>query len=89
MSAEEVAAARERLEQTIEVFRRAAARAIDVAADRRSYPMVVTETRHQATFALAAVGAALKAALKAGRPDDPASEGPPSGRGGPGTRPPG
>ena len=72
MSADELAAARERLDHAVELFRRSAARAIDVAADPKAYPMVVTESRHQATFSLAAVGAALKAALRTARPNDPA-----------------
>jgi|GEM_PF-2502442 len=66
-----VAAARARLEEVVEVFRRAAERAVATAADPRALPMGITETRHHATFALAAVGAAFKAALKAARPDDP------------------
>jgi hypothetical protein len=69
---DELAAAMRRLDETVELFRRAAAKAVATAATPTSYPMVVTETRHQATFALAAVGAAFKAALKAARPDDPA-----------------
>lgn len=67
-----VAAARARLDEVVAVFRRCAETAITTAADPKAYPMARTESRHQATFALAAVGAAFKAALKAARPDDPA-----------------
>ena len=63
--------ARKRLDEVIEAFRRAARKAIDAAADRKTARMEVDDARHQATFGLAAVGAALKAALKAARPDDP------------------
>lgn len=68
----DTAAALARLDEVLAAFRRAAGRAVEAAADPRALPMVVTESRHQATFALAAVGATLKAALKAARPDDPA-----------------
>lgn len=60
------------LDETLEAFRRAATRAIDTAASGTRDVMLRTETRHQATFALAAVGAAFKQALKAATPDDPA-----------------
>ena len=63
--------ARKKLDQTIDAFRRAAKKAVDVAADKKSARMEADDARHQATFGLAAVGAALKAALKAARPDDP------------------
>ena len=53
-------------------FRRAAGRTIDVAASGARDVMLRTEARHQATYALAAVGAAFKQALKAATPDDPA-----------------
>ncbi len=59
------------LDETVEAFRRAAARALDTAASGTRDVMLRTETRHQATFALAAVGAAFKQALKAATPDDP------------------
>ncbi|HVG95105.1 MAG TPA: hypothetical protein VND21_11710 [Planctomycetota bacterium] len=56
------------LEAALEAFRRLAARAIEAAADPRAGIQRVDEARHQATFALAAVGATLKTALKAARP---------------------
>lgn len=62
---------RARLDETVEAFRRAATRAIDVAASGTRDVMLRTEARHQATFALAAVGAAFKLVLKAATPDDP------------------
>jgi phage tail protein X len=68
----ELDAARKRLDEVVELFRRAAGKAIDAAANPKSLPMAVTESRHQATFGLAAVGAAFKAALKLARPDDDA-----------------
>ena len=52
----------------MEAFRRVAARAIEVAADARAPTHRVDDSRHQATFALAAAGAMLKTALKAARP---------------------
>lgn len=66
-------AAKAALEAAVEAFRRAAARAVAAAADARALPMAVTEARHHATFALAAVGAAFKQALRAARPDDPSA----------------
>ena len=72
MTASETADAKKRLDEVVAAFRRAAGKAIDAAADPRTPASVVAETRHQATFGLAAVGAALKLALKAARPDDPA-----------------
>lgn len=63
---------RARLDEAVEAFRRAAARAIDVAASGSRDVMLRTEARHQATFALAAVGASFKLVLKAATPDDPA-----------------
>jgi hypothetical protein len=69
---DEVLAATKRLDDAVEVFRRVGRRAIETAADPKAYPMAVTEARHQATFALAAIGAAFKAALRLARPDDPA-----------------
>jgi hypothetical protein len=58
------------LEAALEAFKRLARRAVDVAADRRSARAEVDEARHQATFALAAVGAALKRAFKASRGEE-------------------
>ncbi len=66
-----VAAALARLFEVVDAFRRCAEKAVATAADPRALPMVITETRHHATFALAAVGATFKAALKIARPDDP------------------
>ena len=63
--------ARKRLDEVVELFKKAAKRAIDTAANPKSARMEVDDARHQATFGLAAVGAALKGALKAARPDDP------------------
>jgi hypothetical protein len=60
--------ARRGLEAAVEAFRRLAARAIEAAADPRAPASRVDDARHQATFALAAVGATLKTALKAARP---------------------
>jgi hypothetical protein len=67
----EIEAASKRIDDATEAFRRAAKKAVAAAADPKAYPMTVTEARHQATFALAAVGAAFKAALRLARPDDP------------------
>ena len=63
--------ARKRLDAAVEAFRRTAHRAVDVAANPKAARMEVDDARHQATFGLAAVGAALKGALKAARPGDP------------------
>lgn len=67
-----VADAMARLDEVLGAFRRAAERAVATAADPRASTTAVTESRHLATFGLAAVGAAFKGALKAVRPDDPA-----------------
>ena len=63
----ELAAARKRLEDAIEGFRRAASKAVDVAGGRDV--VTAAQVRHEATFALAAVGLAFKQAMKAARPD--------------------
>ena len=62
-----------RLDASVEAFRRVASKAIDTAAKPRASRSEVDEARIQATYALAAVGAAFKAALAAARPgaDDP------------------
>lgn len=62
---------RAHLDEAVDAFRRAAARAIDAAAGGSRDVMLRAEARHQATFALAAVGAAFKRVLKAATPDDP------------------
>ncbi len=66
--ADPVEDARKRLRDTAQAFLAVADRAIAIAADRKSRPMEVSDARTQGTFALAAVGAAFKAALKAARP---------------------
>ena len=63
--------ARQRLDLVVDQFRKVAKRAIDTAANPKAHRSVGDEARHQATFGLAAVGAALKGALTAARPDDP------------------
>jgi hypothetical protein len=68
--ADAVAAALARLDEVVEAFRRAAAKAVATAADPKASATAVTESRHLATFGLAAVGAAFKGALKTARPDD-------------------
>lgn len=60
--------ARRAMDASVEAYRRIAARAVDVAANPRASAAEVDDARHQATFALAAVGAALKAALRLARP---------------------
>ncbi len=62
--------ARQRLTEAIAGFSRAAERAVAVAADPKASRTAIDDARHQATFALAAVGMALKAALAEARPDD-------------------
>jgi hypothetical protein len=62
--------AKRALDATIEAFRAAAARAVDAAADPRAPRTRVDDARHAATFGLAAVGAALKVALRAARPSE-------------------
>ena len=62
-------AARRRLDEAIEAFRRVATRAVDVAGGRDV--VSADQARHEATFALAAVGLAFKQALRAARPESP------------------
>ena len=62
--------AEKRLDEVLGRFRKVAKQAIDVAANSKASRTEVDEARHQATFGLAAVGAALKGALKAARPED-------------------
>jgi hypothetical protein len=62
------AEARKRLKEAVHVFEKVAARALDAAADPKVPGPAVADARTQTTFALAAVGAAFKAALKAARP---------------------
>jgi len=65
-------AARKRLDEVIERFHAVAKKAIDAAADPRLSRTAVIEAHHAATFGLAAVGAAFKAAVRLARPDEPA-----------------
>ena len=58
-----------RLEAAVEAFRRVASKAVDVAAKPKASRSEVDDARIQATYALAAVGAAFKAALAAARPE--------------------
>jgi hypothetical protein len=64
--------ARKQLDEVLERFRRVAHKAIDAAANPKASETAISEARHEATFGLAAVGMALKAALRAARPGDPA-----------------
>jgi hypothetical protein len=58
------------MKEALRLYERLAARAVETAADPRASRTAVDDARHQATFALAAVGAALKAALRAARSGD-------------------
>lgn len=60
--------ARARLAEAVAAFSRAAERAVRTAADPKASRTAVDDARLQATFALAAIGAAMKAALAAARP---------------------
>ncbi len=64
----ELDAARARLRAALTLFEAVALAAIDAAADPKSSKTRVADARTQGTFALAAVGAAFKGALKAARP---------------------
>ncbi len=62
--------ARARLREALARFEAVALAAIDAAADPKSSRARVADARTQGTFALAAVGAAYKGALKAARPSE-------------------
>jgi hypothetical protein len=63
--------ARARLDEAIEAFRKAARDAVDAAASPRVDQVAFAEARTRATYALAGVSLALKAALRAAAPDVP------------------
>jgi hypothetical protein len=62
--------ARARMTEALRRFETSAARAVAVAGDPKATRTAVDDARYQATFALAAIGAAFKAMLRAVRPDE-------------------
>jgi hypothetical protein len=62
--------AKDRIGDAVDSFRKAAQAAVDVAADPKASDAAAAEARMKATFALAAVGLAFKAALREARPAD-------------------
>lgn len=63
--------AKTKLTEAVRLFEKTAERAVLVASDPKASRTAVDDARHGATFALAAIGLALKGALKAARPGDP------------------
>jgi hypothetical protein len=62
--------ARAKMKEALRAFEVLSARAIAVAADPKASRTAIDDARTQATFALAAVGAAFKKSLHAARPSD-------------------